>query len=208
MRINIPKATIIIYVCCFFSYLNSAQLQLITNQDIIKDLVLSKIFESMEVFPVQAKSLLLVSIDDNQVGEWVSEQLRSEILSRNIILIDTENRTSQNAIILENIETQITYRGKNKSIFFKYKNYEREIIIFLSFYLKDENDKIVFNFSDEMRNVDIIPRSNMESIENKLLPFTIGQKTESKFMKRLLEPMIVSVATLGVVYLFFSLRSG
>lgn len=162
----------------------------------------------MEVFPVQAKSLLLVSIDDNQVGEWVSEQLRSEILSRNIILIDTENRTSQNAIILENIETQITYRGKNKSIFFKYKNYEREIIIFLSFYLKDENDKIVFNFSDEMRNVDIIPRSNMESIENKLLPFTIGQKTESKFMKRLLEPMIVSVATLAVVYLFFSLRSG
>lgn len=208
MRINIPKEIIIIYLCCFFSYLNSAQIQLKTNQDIIKDLVLSKIFESMEVFPAQTKSLLLVSKDDNQVGEWISEQLRSEILSRKIILIDTENRTSQNAIIIENIETQLTYRGKNKSIFFKYKNYEREIIVFLSFYLKDENEEILFNFSDEMRNVDIVPRTEMENIENKLLPFTMGQKVESKFMKRLLEPIIVSVATLGVVYLFFSLRSG
>jgi hypothetical protein len=208
MRINYSKTAMIIYICCFFSCLNSEQLQSKTNQDIIKDLVLSKIFEGIEVFPAQIKTLHLSLMDDNEVGRWISEQLRSEILHRNMILIDSEEEISQISIILENIETQITYRGKNKSIFFKYKNYEREIIVLLSFYLEDDNNKIVFNFSDEMRNVDIIPRSNVERIENSLLPFTIGRKKESKFMKKLLEPMIVSVATLGVIYLFFSLRSG
>jgi hypothetical protein len=57
-------------------------------------------------------------------------------------------------------------------------------------------------------SVDLVPDTGIERVENSILPFTIGVKVEQKFLKRILEPAIVTMATIGVVYLFFSLRSG
>jgi len=197
---------IVLLLISVFLYSNNCYSQIKTNQEIIKELVINEIFNSIEKLSDKPDSIQIILRGQSDIEKWVVEKLRTEVLEQDITLLEN-NQDSSFQIIIEKIETQITYRGKNRSIFLYYSNYEREIRALISFFLKNERNTVLFNFSEELKRIDLINRNSIEKVENRLLPFTVGSKAESRFIKRFLEPIIVTAVTISAVYLFFSLRS-
>ncbi len=206
MKYKYYQISFILLLISNFLYSNNCYSQIKTNQEVIKELVINEIFNSIEKLSDKPDSIQIILRGQRDTERWIVEKLRTEVLERGITLLEN-NQDSSFQIIIEKIETQITYRGKNRSILLNYSNYEREIRAIISFFLKNEHNTVLFNFSGELKNIDLITRNSIEKVENRLLPFTVGSKAESKFIKRFLEPIIVTAVTISVVYLFFSLRS-
>ncbi len=206
MKYKYYQISFVLLLISNFLYSNNCYAQIKTNQEIIKELVMNEIFNSIEMLSDKPDSIQIILRGQSDIEKWVVEKLRTEVLERDITLLEN-NQDSVFQIIIEKIETQITYRGKNRSILLSYSNYEREIRAIISFFLKNERNTVLFNFSEELKNIDLITRNSIEKVENRLLPFTVGSKAESKFIKRFFEPIIVTAVTISAVYLFFSLRS-
>ncbi len=206
MKYKYYQISFILLLISNFLYSNNCYSQIKMNQEVIKELVINEIFNSIEKLSDKPDSIQIILRGQRDTERWIVEKLRTEVLERGITLLEN-NQDSSFQIIIEKIETQITYRGKNRSILLNYSNYEREIRAIISFFLKNEHNTVLFNFSGELKNIDLITRNSIEKVENRLLPFTVGSKAESKFIKRFLEPIIVTAVTISVVYLFFSLRS-
>jgi hypothetical protein len=136
-------------------------------------------------------------------------RLRDEFLEKDIILFDknaTEPDTSVN-LILQNIYVQILYRPVAKNILFRTSKYERSIESLLSFYIKEKDESIIYSYSKIQQMTDTLNTSQLEKVENKFLPFTSGTRLESGWVRKLFEPAVVTITTIGVVLLFYSLRS-
>lgn len=206
MKYKYYQISFVLLLISNFLYSNNCYAQIKTNQEIIKELVMNEIFNSIEMLSDKPDSIQIILRGQSDIEKWVVEKIRTEVLERDITLLEN-NQDSVFQIIIEKIETQITYRGKNRSILLSYSNYEREIRAVISFFLKNERNTVLFNFSEELKNIDLITRNSIEKVENRLLPFTVGSKAESKFIKRFFEPIIVTAVTISAVYLFFSLRS-
>ncbi len=206
MKYKYYQISFVLLLISNFLYSNNCYAQIKTNQEIIKELVMNEIFNSIEMLSDKPDSIQIILRGQSDIEKWVVEKIRTEVLERDITLLEN-NQDSVFQIIIEKIETQITYRGKNRSILLSYSNYEREIRAIISFFLKNERNTVLFNFSEELKNIDLITRNSIEKVENRLLPFTVGSKAESKFIKRFFEPIIVTAVTISAVYLFFSLRS-
>lgn len=206
MKYKYYQISFVLLLISNFFYSNNCYSQIKTNQEIIKGLVINEIFNSIEKLSAKPDSIQIILRGQSDIEKWIVEKLRTEVLDRGITLLEN-NQDSSFQIIIEKVETQITYRGKNRSILLNYSNYEREIRAIISFFLKNEHNTVLFNFSEELTNIDLITRNSIEKVENRLLPFTVGSKAESKFIKRFLEPIIATAVTISVVYLFFSLRS-
>lgn len=198
----------VFYFIHFPMYAGDAQVK--TNQEILHDIIVQKIIGDMDHLSISPKRIQIELRAVNDAGKWVAAQLRNAFLKKNIIIFQnaTNSIDTTFTIVLNKIETQIKYEGKNKGVFLNYKSYEREIKANIDFYYTNVDKSISHSFTGELMNVDIIAGTDIESVENSILPFTLGVREEQKFLKRILEPAIVTVVTIGVVYLFFSLRSG
>jgi hypothetical protein len=76
-------------------------------------------------------------------------------------------------------------------------------------YLKSQDAQGRIIFAQEMTNssVDTLAGKLLPSLEDKSYAFTIGERAKASWLKRMLEPLIVTVITGGIIYLFYSFRS-
>lgn len=63
------------------------------------------------------------------------------------------------------------------------------------------------SFSIKQNYVDTIKLSDLESLENKLYPFTQGKIPEQPLLKNLIQPVIIIGVLISTVILFFTVRS-
>jgi hypothetical protein len=77
----------------------------------------------------------------------------------------------------------------------------------LSLTVYDGDGKVVISkiVNDSMS--DNIGMNQIETVENEHYPFTVGPHLRKKFYKSLIEPVLVSVITGGIVYSFYTFRS-
>ncbi|OPX35506.1 hypothetical protein B1H10_01065 [candidate division KSB1 bacterium 4484_188] len=86
--------------------------------------------------------------------------------------------------------------------------YTRNVSAAVAFYFKSGDELILVNRNKQLDFHDQIKGKQVKKVENKIHQFTIGTKSESKLIRRLIEPVLVVTTTIGVVYLLYSLRSG
>ena len=183
--------------------------QIKTNQQILADLLVNPVLSNLDSLAQKPESIRIILKERNETSIWLAEKLREAVLDKNIVLSDslTEPVKSQLTIVIDKVLIQIVYQPKKHNLFLKTSKYSREILAILLFYIKNNEEAILISKSKDMQYRDIIGRSDLEKIENPVYVFTNGTKMESKFIKCLVEPVFVTIATAGVVYLFYTLRS-
>ncbi len=190
----------------FCTQLGIAEIQ--TNEKILENLLTMPILTAVDSLIADGATIHIKLTEKNTIGKWLSEKLREKLLHKNYRLTDslTNNLMSGFVVVVESVKSDIKYGTANRNIFFKTSEYNRQFSAQLSFYLKKKNQSIIYSSNKNYKFKDILKQNELKQVENKVFPFTIGTKMESKFIKRLMEPMLVTVATVGVVYLFYSLR--
>jgi hypothetical protein len=198
----------ILIVLIFFVYEKSScevkdNLEIITNHLIDE---VSAAIDSIQLNPTYIK-IILNQKDD--IGEWWKENIRKFLIGRNFLIDenDLESNHDKFYIVLERAQSEIKYFPNKRNFILKTSGYQRSISGSFSFYIKNQEGIVLFSQVKEFTEMDEIKASSIND-ENSFFLFTYGTKMESKFIKRLVEPILVTAATAGVVYLFYSLRSG
>lgn len=103
----------------------------------------------------------------------------------------------------------ISYRPINKKIVYSKinsKKIERTISAALHLRIQKSNGALLFSKILKETKVDTLPRSKIGLIENADMEFTHGQMTKS-FLSSMVQPVVVSLITGFIIYLFYSYRS-
>jgi len=73
--------------------------------------------------------------------------------------------------------------------------------------LHGQNGKVIFVKRFTKQFVDSVRIENISKIENQNFPFTAAKIPVNLGLKKYLEPFIVLLTSVGIIYMFFSLRS-
>ena len=109
---------------------------------------------------------------------------------------------------LQNMGAQIFYRPIKKNWLLRNSRYERNIATVLSFYIIENDESIIYSFSKTDHMADSLKSSQLAEIENSFYEFTRGERMESGWISKFFEPALITITTIGIIYLFYSLRSG
>lgn len=130
------------------------------------------------------------------------------------ILADSGYSVSQNAndptgksILLEVgvEEFGVDYMQTKRGSIFRSRRISRQAKGTFSFRISDGRTEQILRVTEQVS--DTIPYNKREQVENRSLPFTLGDVPEGSITDRYLGPAIIITATGIVVYLFFSIRS-
>ncbi len=189
----------------------TANAQTETNLEILTDLLVKPVISAVDSLYSGTGPFYLISEDNNDVSQWLEGKLRGELLNLNVSLktefTDSTSKTHYR-LIIDKIDAKITYRGLDRDLLFRYGHYQRNINTLFTFYVINPHESISYSYSRTISHSDTLNRSETNKVENDFYEFSQGEKTGSRFSQKFIEPALVTVATIGVVYLFFSLRSG
>jgi hypothetical protein len=198
----------------FFNFLLLSQgvmAQNQTNLQVLADLLSTPVVHAVDSLYSGNAPIEIKSGENDEINMWLESQLRNKLLSRNIRLkYETEDSSAKNyfRLMIEKIGVNITYQGFDRDLLMRFGHYRRNIKTLLSFYIINPDESINYSYSKSISYSDTLSRSELNKVEDDFYEFSEGEKTGSRFSQKIIEPVLVTVATIGVVYLFFSLRSG
>jgi hypothetical protein len=180
------------------------------NEVLLEELFIQPLMNAVDSNFINTSSTQIVLKEQNDFNYWIRNRLSKYILSKGITLYDSlkQDNLLCAKIIIEKVESHINYRGIKKDFLLRNSKYEREILGVLTYYIKDKEEIVLQSDKLDIKYVDIVDGSDIKTIEKGLYQFTKGEKKESKFLKRFFEPLLITVTTVTVVYLFYSQRSG
>ncbi len=207
------KIILLSYISCamFFSaVLFSQPAGIQTNEQIISEQLCQPVLQTIDSLSVDTTRVKIKLEKKSDLGNWLVKKLQEQFIKKQVILYDTSAEVSGNWLILNinSVDSEIFYRSKKRNLFLRTTKFERMIDSYLSYSIQNQSGKILFSRSMDPEFRDVLGRSKLNTIESNNYSFTKGQKIESKFFAYFFEPVLVTVTTIGVVYLFFSLRSG
>lgn len=83
----------------------------------------------------------------------------------------------------------------------------RDVKLALQYVLSDSNGRILLDERCSTEAADVIERAARERLENRVYSETHGDPPRAGWVRRYVEPAVVTAATALSVYLFFTLRS-
>jgi hypothetical protein len=183
--------------------------QVPSNLDLLQGMIAQPVLEAVDSLSPLPVRIMIESESSSEINDWLVQQIRKELLAENFELLDKGDTTLVDmTIVIEDLKSVIIYRVIDHDLLLRVSKYERDIETLLTFYIKNNRESILYTYSKRNEQNDVLSRSQLELVENTFFPFSQGQKIGSGIMKKLIEPAIVTVATVGAIYLFFSLRSG
>lgn len=181
-----------------------------SNLQLLHDLFVKPVTAALDSLPEAPQKIVILRKDKSEFGNWVVNKLQEAILEKKIQVFDTLHTPAPDVFIidLEKLETEIGYRVKKRNWIFRPVRYFRKIDGILAFSVRKQNGSVLYSREREVKFRDEISAADLKTVENRMYAFSQGTKTETKFVKRFLEPVIITGATAGVIYLFYTLRSG
>jgi hypothetical protein len=204
---NIP-ILLIVFLIILATRPGDAQID--ANLNILDKQLIQPMLHKIDSVYVTDHSVQIIAISKSDMSRWTLERLRNELLKRDIIVFD-ENRNkpeSAYSIVIQNIGAQIYYLPIAKNMLLRNSKYERNIASVLSYYIKENDESIIYSYSKTHHMMDTLETSQLDKIENEFYEFTKGERIESGWIRKFLEPALITITTIGIVYLFYSLRSG
>lgn len=162
---------------------------------------------------VQAPMPLLIDISDTSdevLQHWMRQVIEDSMLKNNFIVYKKPGKHLNLYFSLRVTRPliRVTYRLKGRKWLLFTRKVERTVRVAFHVQLISPEQQIVYSQKLEQQYRDEIPGHALKKLENPLLPFTSGTKESSTFINRIVEPVLISGATITVVYLFYILRSG
>ena len=136
---------------------------------------------------------------------WLKNELTNRLQNKGYQITESTDKSAF-LVSLNSWFSFIRYTPKKKFPFFSTK-YLREISGSFGFNITAALGDIMISKNFEYSYSDLVKGDQINLIENPNIPFSTGTKKESGIIKRLVEPALVTAATITVIYLLYSLRS-
>lgn len=183
--------------------------QIPSNLDLLQSMVSQPVLNAVDSLATAPVRIMIESKSSSEFSDWLVQQLRKDLLSKNYLVVaDGDTSQVDLTIVIEDLKSEIVYRGIDRDLWLRVSKYQRSIETLLTFYIKNNRESILYTYSKRNEQKNILSRSQIDQVENNFFSFSEGQKIESGIVNKLIEPAIITIATAGVMYLFFSLRSG
>jgi len=209
LKVKLQIIILIIIGFCFSGH--AEENSSITNLNIFKNLYykgFSKAFQKITVF--DSLTLYFNHLTKNKNIDWLIEEqfIKSANNAGFFNLIQIDDST-----FLKNEKSYIT---EFHSVLNKVNYYPMSILpenkhnrkVTIEFYLKilSSGNQVLLSNDIKETYSDTIFVNKIKYIENTNFPFTIGNRSKS-LVSKLLEPLLVSLITGTVIYIFYSFRS-
>ena len=156
--------------------------------------------------PDSANIVKINSLNKENQCNWVIENefVKKLMFSGVDILINGTSNTKFNYLIefsIVNFNVKYFPTSEKKTV-------QRKQIVSLDIRaLHGQNGKVIFVKRFTKQFVDSVRIENISKIENQNFPFTAAKIPVNLGLKKYLEPFIVLLTSVGIIYMFFSLRS-
>ncbi len=180
-----------------------------SNETILREKLLAPVLEEVVLrVPARGKVAFQTKIKAG-LAEWLVRNLSDSCLSRNYLVYSPPPQDSGKVyrVELSDVNIKLIYRARGGRLGIWGGGWERRINMSLHLAITKPDGQMLVSRNVAGTWQDRIQSKDISQIENPNLPFTVGTKSDSRFIKRWLEPVLVTGATATVVYLFFSLRS-
>jgi hypothetical protein len=184
--------------------------QVSTNLEVLEEILVDPVVSCLDTFADPTTSILIENASLSEFHIWMRDNLRRKLIDEGYAVYDRETVSNEQmyTIVVENLATEIYYRPIGRNLLLRENRLERSFNTLLSFYIKNKDESIEHSHSKNIVVKDTISVAQFDEIENNLFQFSRGVKTESGWMKKYFEPVVITATTIVIVYLFFSLRSG
>ena len=181
-----------------------------SNLQLLNELVVKPVVNALDSLPEAPPEVVISLKEKSEFADWAVKKLQEAILKKRIRVFDTLTASDTDWVIidLEKMKINLSYRVKKRKWLVRPSRYMREIEGILSFSIRRHNGAVLYSGEREIHFQDVISATDLKTVENEMYPFSQGTKRESKFVKRFLEPVVITGATASVIYLFYTLRSG
>lgn len=145
----------------------------------------------------------------DSLNVWLQQILTDSCLSRNYLVYSTPDSAvgRERIITIETPRARIRYTpGGRKWLFFGGRH-KRSVESHFHLTVTDGQHQVLYSRPFSGSYQDVIAGSAVAVVEKDPFRFTKGTKSGSKFIKRWLEPVLITAATTTVFYMFYSLRS-
>ncbi len=186
-----------------------AQPPVVTNVQLLQQNLVQPLIQVLDSLGATAPGVSVHVEGSEELNRWFEQKLKENVLSKhwNLVKTDSSGKNDDFFVLqVEKVAATILYRSKDKNWLLRTTRYQREVegLVRYQFTRKQrilQADEIHFRVQDE------ISRKDLKRVENDLFPFARGEHLPSPWIDWVLEPVIITAATLTVVYLFYTLRS-
>jgi hypothetical protein len=188
----------------------SGSAQISSNVDVLRDVFLNPVESCLDSIAEPASAIRIKDEASSEIGKWLTENLRKRLLNNGFSVYESDSVRNlwDYTVVLETVEANIYYRPIGRDLILRDNKFERQFYTLFSYYIKNKNESIEHTHSKSKVVKDTLTSTQLKEVENNLLPFSKGRKLETGWKQKIFEPVIVTAATIVVIYLFFSLRSG
>jgi hypothetical protein len=198
------------YFWLILAFSGSGYVQVATNLEILEEVFIQPVISCLDSVAGPAASVRIENSSLTDFHVWVQDYLRRSMIEQGYAVFDnaTDSNEQTYAVVLENLVSEIYYRPIGRSLLMRENRFERSFNTLLSFYIKNKDESIEHSHSKNIVVQDTISANDLSQIENDLFQFSRGVKSESGWVRKVFEPVVITATTIVIVYLFFSLRSG
>lgn len=207
------RIAVTISLLCSVFALNVYTNSIPSNEDIAKKLLVETALEQVYLHAGEFGTLVFPDVrsgaENSALSAWMQQNLIDSAIAADYSVYLETDESPDSAIAVEITDQNITFEYVsigNKWLLFN-KGYKRNVKSGFHISMREEkNGRVLLsqqfskNFEDTVSNIGVI--------ENEELVFTRGKKLNSALGRRLIEPVLITAATITMVYLFYSLRSG
>ena len=184
-----------------------SDLQPVENLTILENLaskMINKVIDQLA--PDSTASFLVQSQGQSREGNWWIESLFAKhLIKRGVSNLYINQQDVETDFIIEFVlhDLEVRYSLANRS-----KLVKRNFKLKLAIRALDGSTGLV-KFSDEIQDqyADSVQIKDLKHLEHTNYSFTQASIPQKKGFKKYIEPLIVITTTVGVVYLFYQLRS-
>lgn len=190
----------------------AARAQSPSNQELLARLFITPVLNVLSDSLTPASRLVIAppAPAGDSLNVWLQQILTDSCLSRNYLVYSTPDSTDGGArmIAMETPRARIRYMpGGRKWLLWGRGRKKRLVESHFHLTITDGQHQVLYSKPISGNYQDVIPASAVAAVEKDPFRFTKGTKSGSKFIKRWLEPVLITAATTTVFYMFYSLRS-
>lgn len=180
-----------------------------SNEDVAADLLVHSTLEKLKTSLPDVVAITVYAPSGNNIEGWFKQILTDSCLQENYLVYSYPKKDSADAVLLEISGTavEINYKSIGRKWLIGSKGFQRTITSKSHLQFRNKENQVLFSQEITGEYQDVISGDFLKKAENEALPFTKGTKSADPFIKRWLEPVIITASTMTVGYLFYTLRS-
>jgi hypothetical protein len=186
-----------------------AQQQPKTNLQLMQEIITPKLFSPIKQSIPSGKSIVIRAASDDECSQLFAKILTDSCVQANYLVYSSADSAEIPVyrVILTDAECSVVYYPQKRKWLVGKLTYLREIGVSTHLQIANPASQILVSRQVSERFTDKIASDAIADVENPNFSITKGTKTSKGGFNRWVEPILLSAATIAVIFSFYSLRS-